>query len=155
MTPTERQRAREAARQGAESLRTSAYMAGRRGWPQAVRESEAYAQDLDTLIPRLLDALEEAEASRRPDDLPRMFDEYTKCVAGVFRRAVDVATAMLHKEGGDKLALLKEALAVEVRGVNEREARLRAILTPTPLQSMDDAELAEDFFDYFASQGER
>lgn len=42
-----------AVRAGADSLRTSAYMAGRRGWPEAVKEAEQHALTLDALADRL------------------------------------------------------------------------------------------------------
>lgn len=67
LSPTERAEARRLAASlpaGAESLRTSAYMAGRRGWPVASVEAGDHAESLDALaalLPRLLDALEARE----------------------------------------------------------------------------------------------
>lgn len=57
------------------------------------------------------------------------FDTYRHYVAGVFRRAVETATAKLHKDA-DAVAVLEEALAAEVEQANMLEANILSALNP-------------------------
>lgn len=95
--------------------------------PEAHHPGVAEIMEFERLTRQAFALASQGERER----VAEMFDTYRHCVAGVFRRAVETATAKLHKDA-DAAALLTEALAAEVAQANEIEARILAALGRTP-----------------------